>query len=219
MDERVFQERPRRSQKDRMIAWMFAVGFMVAAIMLCIGSYLLINDKPVIVVEVPAPTPTPALVASASGEMAAPVAADSLGEALAEEMNLVPFAWLVGIGLAAFVFYKVVIETGFWKIILGLGAAGLVVAGLFWVLLYRGGDVSTADARDANLQVVKVVQPVGDPSVDQAYAGVNRENAGTNIVNAGSNSIYTILFLGVMVVVIGCAIVLHYYINRSGDLK
>jgi hypothetical protein len=58
------------------------------------------------------------------------------------------------------------------------------------------------------------VQPVGEPSVDQVYADVNRQNAGTNIVNAGGNAIYIILFLGGMIVVIGCAVVLHYYINR-----
>jgi len=209
MNERLFQDRPLHQQvssKEKAIAWLFAGGLLLAVILLCVGAYGVMNAKDVIVVEA---TPVPV-----SANVAMPVSQEFSGEAFAEEFNLVPFAWLVGIGLAAFVFYKVVIETGFWKVLLGLGAAGLLVAGLFWVLLYRGGDVASAEARDANLQVVKVVQPVGDPSLDQTYADVNRQNAGTNIVNAGGNAIYIVLFIVALVVVVGLFVILHYYINR-----
>lgn len=203
--EHNFQARVPSSKMDRIVAWVVAICVLVAAILSCYYGANASMPEVIVVEATPAP---------ASANVAMPVSQEFSGEAFAEEFNLVPFAWLVGIGLAAFVFYKVVIETGFWKILLGLGAAGLLVAGLFWVLLYRGGDVASAEARDANLQVVKVVQPVGDPSLDQTYADVNRQNAGTNIVNAGGNAIYIVLFIVALVVVVGLFVILHYYINR-----
>lgn len=122
------------------------------------------------------------------------------------------------VGILICVVAAVVVVVKFWKLIFGLGAALLVVAALFWILLYRGGDVSTAEARDANMQVVKVVQPVGDPSIDTTYAEINRENAGTNAVNAGGMAIWTVLFLITFVVLVGVGVFLHYY-SSKGEVK
>ena len=200
-----FQARVPSSKMDRIVAWGVALCVLTAAILSCYYGANAATPEVIVVEATPAPV---------SANVAMPASQDYSGEAFVEEFNLVPLAWIVGIGLAAFVFYKVIVETGFWKVLMGIGAAALVVGTLFWVLLYRGGDVSTADARDENLQVVKVVQPVGDPQVDETYAGINRENAGTNIVNAGGVAIYMVLFFVGLIVVGGIMVVGHYYFNR-----
>ena len=122
------------------------------------------------------------------------------------------FVWFVGICLVIWVGYKIA-KSGFGgtivMILLGLAA----VAVIFWILLYRGGDVSTPEARDQNLQVVRVVQPVGDPDTDKTYAEVNRDNSITNAINAGGVSVYMIL-VWVTIILFAAIGVFFYYLSK-----
>lgn len=97
--------------------------------------------------------------------------------------------WLIVIIIVFFVLRSIVQGGG------GPALALFVIAvvffgAMFWVIAYRGGDISTYEARDENLQVVRVIQPVGDPESDLLNSETNKMNASANVVNAGSFSIY-----------------------------
>lgn len=122
-------------------------------------------------------------------------------------------ACLIGVLFLLFVLY-LIFKNGYWAILV-FGVLGLALIGLiFWILLFRAGDVSTTQARDENLQVLRVVQPMGDPAVDQIYAKVNRENARTNVVNSVSVLIYTVLIWVTVIVFFGIGIFLWYFTHK-----
>lgn len=180
--------------------------FLLALVLSCVGMVATTAQKVSAEIE----------AATAEVQDEAPVEAGEMSSMSVDDLDWVSIAKVVGILICAIVIVLVVVK--FWKLIFGLGAALLVVAALFWILLYRGGDVSTPEARDANMQVVKVVQPVGDPVVDGTYAEINRENAGTNAVNAGGMAIWAVLFLITFVVLVGVGVFLHYY-SSKGEVK
>lgn len=74
-----------------------------------------------------------------------------------------------------------------------------LIGGWLWLTAYRGGDVSTAEARDANLQTIKVVQPNGiDPERDAAYAEVNQGNSNANLTNAKASTLNGVALAAVL---------------------
>lgn len=74
-----------------------------------------------------------------------------------------------------------------------------LIGGYLWLTAHRGGDVSTAEARDANLQTIKVVQPNGiDPERDAAYAKVNQGNANANLTNAKASTLNGVTLAAVL---------------------
>lgn len=138
-----------------------------------------------------------------------------------QEQTIMPFEfdyqyvpWIIGIVIAGIILWAIV-KNGYGAILV-FGTLALVVIGvIFWTLLYRGQDVSTPEARDRNLQTIQVVQPIGgDPNLDDAYAGINRENAGTNVINAGMVSIYTVLIWVTVIIFFGFGIFLWYVTHK-----
>lgn len=122
--------------------------------------------------------------------------------------------WLVGAVVVVLIIWNIV-KSGYGAILI-FGMLGLALVGfIFWILLFRGGDVSTPEAREENIQVIGVVHPVGnDPAVDQAYAEINKTNAGTNVVNAAGVSIYTVLIWITVIIFFGIGVFLWYVVHK-----
>lgn len=122
-------------------------------------------------------------------QSAAPVSSEPM-----ELPAMTPETWkAIGwISVAVFVFLVLlaIVKSGGAALLAFFAIAIVFFGAMFWVIVYRAGDVSTPEARDENIQIVEVIQPVGDPESDSTNADTNRTNAGANVVNAGAFSIY-----------------------------
>jgi len=121
--------------------------------------------------------------------------------------------WAIGIIVVVVILWNI-FKSGYGSILI-FGAMAFAVIGLvFWLLLFRGQDVSTATSRDANLQTIRVVQPGDDSVVDEAYSEINRKNAGTNVINAGGVAVYTMLIWVTIVLFFSIGIFLWFLKHR-----
>lgn len=145
-------------------------------------------------------------------ELAASLPSANPPPPLITELQIQTFQWIAGIVVAIYIIWQILkSEKGF---VVGLVAlAVLVIGAIFWILLYRGADVTTAEARDENLQVIRVIQPIGEPETDEAYSTINENNAKTNITNAGGTAIYAAI-LWVTVIVFSAIGIIIYYMSK-----
>ncbi len=82
----------------------------------------------------------------------------------------------------------------------------IVVLSATYIFIY--GDKNGDGQGDT--QMLAVVQPVGDPTIDTQYANINSTNTKTNLISMASIVLYIFTLLVASVVATGIGILLHY---------
>jgi hypothetical protein len=127
--------------------------------------------------------------------------------------ELIPLVLGIAAIIAAiWVVYKIAtseIAIPFFTLIVLIG----IILGASYLFAY--GDKDSDGKEDA--QIIKVVQPGGNPDLDAQYTAINRENTKSNFLSMAGISLYIIVLVIAFVAITGVGVVLHTLIRNRKD--